>query len=145
MRAFHLVAAGVWTGALIIFAGLTVPAARRLRDNDNDLRRLHYALEQFSGVGSIVVGVLLLTGIILFGRPNTSNAYDQVLFAKLAMFAAMLFFAAANRFWLTPRLSASLHATDGLAKAVHGLRISLVAETALALLVFAAVALLDGL
>lgn len=143
VRAFHLVAAGVWTGALIVFAGLTVPAARRLRDDD--LRRLHYALEQFSGVGSVVVGVLLLTGIILLGRPNTSDTYDQVLFAKLAMFAAMLFFATANRFWLTPRLSARLGSTEGLANAVRALRISLLAETALALLVFAAVALLDGL
>jgi putative copper resistance protein D len=143
VRAFHLVAAGVWTGALIIFAQLTVLAARRLRDDE--LRSLHYALEQFSGVGSVVVGVLILTGIILFGRANTSDAYDQALFAKLAMFAAMLAFAAANRFWLTPQLSARLGSTDGLANAVHALRISLVAETALALLVFAAVALLDGL
>ncbi len=143
MRAFHLVAAGVWTGALTVFARSAVSAVRQLRDDE--LRALHYALEQFSGVGSVVVAVLLLTGIILLGRPNTSDAYDRVLFAKLAMFGAMLFFAAANRFWLTPKLSATLDSSAGLAKAVGALRISLLAETALAGLVFAAVAWMEAL
>ena len=61
------------------------------------------------------------------------------------MFASMLLLAAANRFWLTPRLSARLDSTSGLESAVAALRLSLLTETALAILVLAAVAWLGTL
>ena len=48
--AFHLVAAGVWTGALVVLARLVMMAYRELRDDD--LRTLHQALSRFSGIGT---------------------------------------------------------------------------------------------
>ena len=111
--AFHLVAAGVWTGALVVFARLVMMAVRQLRDDD-DLRALHHALSRFSGVGTVVVAILILTGLINPGFFSSSlkTTYTQVLLVKLAMFVAMLLLAAANRFWLTPRLAATLDSTS---------------------------------
>jgi putative copper resistance protein D len=143
VRAFHLVAAGVWVGALFVFSRLAVPAVWRLRHDD--LLVLHHALEQFSGVGSVVVAILLFTGLFLLALPNTSSTYDRVLYVKLAMFVAMLVLAAANRFWLTPQLSMALDSMEGLSDTVSTLRISLLAETALATLVYVAVAWLESL
>jgi putative copper resistance protein D len=57
----------------------------------------------------------------------------------------MLLLAAANRFRLTPRLAARLDSTDGLESVVAALRLSLLSETALAILVLAAVAWLGTL
>ncbi len=143
--AFHLVAAGVWVGALVVLARLVTISARQLRDDD--LRTLHHALSRFSGVGTVVVAVLVLTGLINPGFFSSSlkTAYAQVLLVKLAMFAAMLLLAAANRFWLTPRLGATLDSTSGLESAVGTLRKSLLTETGLAILVLAAVAWLGTL
>ena len=47
--------------------------------------------------GTAIVAVLLLTGVFLFGRPNTSGAYFIVLVTKLAMFAAMHHVATINK------------------------------------------------
>jgi putative copper resistance protein D len=143
--AFHLVAAGVWTGALVVFARMVMMAFRQLRDDD--LRVLHHALSRFSGVGTAVVAILVLTGLINPGFFSSSlkTAYAQILLVKLAMFVAMLALAAANRFRLTPRLAATLDSASELRAAVGALRTSLLAETALAILVLAAVAWLGTL
>jgi putative copper resistance protein D len=143
--AFHLVAAGVWVGALVVLARLVVISVRQLRDED--LRALHVALSRFSGIGPAVVAILVLTGIVNpgFFLSGFKTAYAQVLLVKLAAFVAMLLLAAANRFWLTSRLSATLGSTDGLKIAVGALRTSLLTETALAILVLAAVAWLGTL
>jgi putative copper resistance protein D len=143
--AFHLVAAGVWIGALVVFARLVMMALRKLRDDD--LRALHHALSRFSSVGTVVVAILILTGLINPGFFSSSlkTTYTQVLLVKLAMFVAMLLLAAANRFWLTPRLAATLDSASGLESAVAALRLSLLTETALAVLVLAAVAWLGTL
>lgn len=140
VRAFHLVAAGVWTGALFMFAGFTIQSSRR-RDVAS-LRALHDALAHFSGAGTAVVATLALTGVFLFAVEGTSNLYMLVLIAKLLLFAAMLCLAAANRYWLTPRLSAALDSGADLPEAVARLRLSVLTETALAVLILAAVALL---
>jgi putative copper resistance protein D len=143
--AFHLVAAGVWTGALVVFARLVMMAFRQLRGDD--LRALHHALARFSGVGTAVVAILILTGLINpgFFSSGLKTAYTQVLLVKLAMFVAMLLLAAANRFWLTPRLAATLDSTSELRAAMGALRTSLLTETALVILVLAAVAWLGTL
>jgi putative copper resistance protein D len=143
--AFHLVAAGVWIGALVVLARLVMMAYRELRDDD--LRALHQALSRFSGIGTVVVATLVLTGFINpgFFSSGLKTAYTQILLVKLVMFASMLLLAAANRFWLTPRLSARLDSTSGLESAVAALRLSLLTETALAILVLAAVAWLGTL
>ena len=142
--AFHLVAAGVWIGALVVLARLVMIAVRQSRDDD--LKALHHALEEFSGIGTLVVATLILTGMLNPGFLSSfTTPYGQILLAKLAMFVAMLMLAAANRFWLTPKLSATLNSMNGLKAAVAALRLSLLTEAARAVLVMAAVAWLGTL
>ena len=142
--AFHLLAAGVWIGALAVLARLAMVAVRHRRNED--LQNFHHALARFSGVGTIVVATLVLTGInnpgflASFGTP-----YGEILLVKLALFGAMLLLAAANRYWLTPRLASSLASglnSEGPARALWA---SVLAETTLAALVLAAVGWLGTL
>jgi len=135
----HLLAAGVWIGAL---AGLLSLLPRR---SGADLAQLHTALAGFSGVGSMAVAVLLLSGLVnswfLIGPSRIgdmpSSTYGVLLLAKLALFAGMLVLAALNRFRLTPALGASLATDPG--PAVHALRRSLLLESGAGVLVLAVV------
>lgn len=140
--AVHLLAAGIWVGALVVLAQLIVRGSQG--DPQDHVRIIHHAASEFSGVGTVVVAALVLTGFINpgFFLAGFKTPYDQVLLAKLALFAAMLVLAAANRFWLTPRLLVE----DGDTKiALRGLRVSVLIETALAVLVIATVAVLGVL
>ena len=138
--AFHLVAAGVWIGALVVLARLAMISARQL--GGDGLRTFHFALSRFSAIGPAVVGILVLSGMLNPGFLSSLNApYGQVLLVKLALFAAMFFLAVTNR-RLTPKLSAPSSFLEG---AVLALRRSILAETALAILVLAAVAWLGTL
>ena len=142
--ALHLLAAGIWVGALFVFARMVAIALRGLRDDD--LLTLRDALARFSGMGTVVVLTLVLSGIANPGfLAGFKAAYGRILLVKLAMFGAMLLLAAANRFWLTPRLSLSLVSKNGLKSALAALRLSLLTEAALAVLVLAAVAWLGTL
>jgi putative copper resistance protein D len=142
--ASHLVAAGVWVGALVVFSRLTMIAVRQPRDED--LRTLHHALSRFSSVGTIVVVTLVLTGLANPGFLSSfGTAYGQVLLVKLALFGAMLLLAAANRFWLTPRLASTLESALNSEGPTRALRASILAETALAALVLLAVGWLGTL
>lgn len=140
----HLLAAGAWLGALMI---LGLPLAGRAPDAV-ELKALHGALSGFSGVGSIVVAVIVASGLVnswfLIGpdhlREFAASLWGQLLLVKLALFAAMLVFAALNRFRLTPRLEAAL-AGDPRA-ALSALRRSLALESAAG---FAILALVAGL
>ncbi|MBK9999942.1 MAG: CopD family protein [Sphingomonadales bacterium] len=68
---------------------------------DAQIRIAHRALEQFSRVGTLAVGLIVLTGIInslsLMGLPHPyalfASRYGQLLLIKLALFAAMLMLA----------------------------------------------------
>jgi putative copper resistance protein D len=129
--AIHLVASGVWIGALVIFARLmTLPFGH---DREQDLRDVHDVLARFAGVGTMAVGTLTLSGMLNPGSflARLDSAYGQVLLAKLVLFAVMLGLAGANRYWLTPRLSAALNRGGGLKWAISGLRASIMLETAL--------------
>jgi len=107
--ALHVLAAAAWIGAL---AGLLLLA----RADCGDPRRatLHHALRQFSGIGSLLVVLLVATGLInawlVVGPAQAltgwTTPYGRVLAAKLALFAAMLVLAARNRWRLTPALAA---------------------------------------
>lgn len=147
--AVHLAASGAWIGALVIFSGLIV-AAGRTRGPD-ELFELHTVLARFSGVGSIVVAILTLSGMFNpgFFQSSLSTDYGQVLLLKLVVFVAMLMFAAANRFFLTPRLdvilSGARHTVHDLKKAIWALQASILTETLLALMVLGTVALLGAL
>jgi putative copper resistance protein D len=137
----HLLAAGVWLGALAAFV-LLLRAARP------DAAGLHRALAGFSGVGSAVVAVIVATGLanswFLVGPRHVADifhtAWGQLLLAKLALFAAMLGLAALNRYRLTPALEVSLGARPD--PALAPLRRSIALESALALAVLALVAVL---
>lgn len=121
----HLLAAGAWIGALAVFVTLAVRRSPQTAG----------ALAGFAGMGTAIVAAIVLTGIVnaamLVGidgiaRLGTS-LYGQLLLAKLALFALMLALAAANRFVLTPRLTASGD--------LRALRISLSTEFAAGVLI----------
>jgi putative copper resistance protein D len=146
----HLLAAGVWLGALMALVLVVRPGAAT--SDPRALRALHAALVGFSGVGSAVVAVLLLTGLAnswflvgLDGLPRlTGSPYGLLLIAKLALFAAMLGLAAANRFRHTPALARALEAGTAEA-ALPALRRSVALETVTGLGVLALVSVLGTL
>lgn len=145
----HLLTASAWLGALAVL-GLGV---LRLRAEAPALEASHLGLQRFSGIGPAVVGVLILTGLVnswfLVGLDGLAgiagSPYGLILVAKLVLFASMLGLAAANRYRLTPRLAAAMDGGPASLAAVRALRASLAMETALALLVLAAVSALGAL
>ncbi len=142
----HLIAAGVWIGALVWLLLLLTSATQTAR------REIERALAGFSGVGPGVVAMLVITGIInslfLIGPQSALSlwrkAYGLTLLIKLGLFAVMFALAAVNRYRLTPRLAM---AADGgsTERALRAFKGTIAAETALAVLVLAAVALLGVL
>src|SRR3546814_9453782 len=80
----------------------------------------HRALDGFARIGSIVVGLLILSGVvnswILVGPSRLgslfTSLYGALLTAKLLLFGAMLILAAANRFFLTPALAMAVESGD---------------------------------
>lgn len=142
----HLIAAGVWIGALVWLFLLLTPYTRAPR------RAIEHALAGFSGIGPSVVATLIITGILnslfLIGPQSALSlwrkAYGLTLLIKLALFGLMFALAAVNRYRLTPRLAM---AADGGSseQALRAFKGTIAAETALAVLVLAAVALLGVL
>jgi copper resistance protein D len=146
----HLVAAGVWLGALAALALMLRP--RAAPSPPAAVRALHGALAGFSGVGSAVVATLVLTGLVnswflvgLDGLGRIANSpYGLLLIAKLVLFAGMLALAAANRFRHTPGLAAAL--AEGAAdRTLPALRRSVAFETALGLAILVLVGVLGTL
>jgi putative copper resistance protein D len=146
----HLLAAGAWIGAIL---GLALLLFRpRDRFDDAHLHLSHRALDGFAITGTIVVTLLVLSGIvnswILIGPDQVSalpgSLYGQLLIAKLILFAVMLGLAAANRFRLTPRLAVGMDG-DGNGTAVGALRRSLVFEAACGIVILGVVAWLGML
>jgi len=143
----HLLAAGVWLGALLSLALLLfAPPA-----DDGRLASLAQALKGFSGVGSLAVAAIVASGLanswFLVGPEHVLDLgrtrWGQLLIFKLVLFAAMLALAALNRYRHTPRLEASLAARPALA--LTALRRSVGFETALGFAVLALVAWLGVL
>ena len=146
----HMLAASIWVGGIVSFSWLLFKPAGQT--SPIELGITHRALEQFSQVGTLVVGLIVLTGLInsqiLVGAANISmiatTTYGQLLLAKLALFGLMLVLAAANRWRLTPGLDASMGSGDEAA-AVMAMRKSLIAEGAAVLIILALVAWLGTL
>jgi len=143
----HLLAAGLWIGALFALFVLVIVSA------NSNMEILRTALLRFSGIGTSVVAVLVLSGLInswfLIGPDKLDqlfvSRYEQVLLIKLVLFGAMLLLAAANRFWLTPRLAAALDSDSAPSAPLRPLRMSILSETVLGVGVLAAVAWLGTL
>lgn len=146
----HLLAAGVWIGALVSLVLLIFrPATRMVAEH---IILSHRALDEFATIGSLIVGVIVVSGLVnswvLVGPANLgglfTTLYGQLLLIKLMLFLAMLAFAAVNRFRLTPALEATLE-NGGHAAAVSALRRSLLLEATAALAILGLVAWLGTL
>ena len=147
----HLLAAGVWIGALVPLIFLVLRSLRA--QTAFDAREAYNGLENFSGIGPAAVCVLVLTGLVnswfLVGvaqwQALFTTTYGLALTVKLALFGAMLLLAAANRYRLSPRLKADLQRGQSTAVSLRALRASVVSETALGFLVLLAVSLMGTL
>ena len=146
----HLLAAGMWVGALVAFVLLS--SARWMRTPDA-VQTLSRAASGFARIGTVIVGTLIVTGVVnyvLVVGPTLATfttLYGWLLLGKLMLFALMLALAAGNRYRLGPRLAAAVSARDtgDYAGAVKALRNSLRAEASLAVLILALVAWLGTL
>jgi putative copper resistance protein D len=109
--ALHLLAAGAWVGGLLPLAMLLDCLRRRKEPGGAALTA--DAVRRFSLLGIVSVGLLLASGLInsWYEVGSIDNlietSYGWLVIAKLALFAAMVAFAAVNRFHLTPRLAAA--------------------------------------
>ncbi|SCW91090.1 putative copper resistance protein D [Sphingobium faniae] len=146
----HLLAAGAWLGAILAF--LVLISGRKASSDITRIHLAHRALEGFAIVGTVVVAVIVATGLInslfLVGPEHVlqlgTSLYGQILIAKLALFAAMLAMAAVNRYRLSPALGRALE-SGGEALAIGRLRKSLLMEGGMALAIFALVGWLGTL
>lgn len=136
----HLTAAAVWMGTLAL---LLMALVRR----ETAIDEIVAALRRFATTGTMIVGVLIVTGVINLAmiadltRPAqlTASAYGQTLAAKGALFLAMLAFAAANRWRFTPQLELAA------GRDTRAIRMSLTLELCLGIAVVLVVALLGTL
>lgn len=143
----HAVAAALWLGAL---TALTILLLRRAGPDD---LAIHRALHGFAGLGTLAVGLLVLTGLVnswfLVGPSRVgglgANVYGQFLIAKLVLFALMLVMAAGNRFRLTPVLGSVLAAGEDSRRALQRLRRSVMGETLIGAVLLAIVAVMGTL
>lgn len=145
----HLLAASAWIGALAAFLWATGASYRKTLEA---LETAHVALVGFATSGSIIVGLIVLTGIvnsaILVGPENVwalgASSYGRLLMIKLALFVVMLALAATNRFRLTPALRAGIDGGETDAAVVR-LRRSLWLEVGAGILILIIVAWLGTL
>lgn len=148
--AVHMLSAAIWLGAILCFLWL-------LRSSEGAAyfgrpAIAARALTQFARVGTVCVALIVATGIINgqiivgWNRIGDSLAgqYGQLLFAKLAAFAAMLALAALNRWRLTPALANALQ-TGNAHAALTAMRRSVFVEAATAAAIIALVAWLGTL
>jgi putative copper export protein len=136
LLAMHLLVVAFWFGALVplVFVSRTESPANAAR-----------IVERFSALAGWLVPLILIAGLGMTWVLANGNLtlvhrpYGQLLVAKLALFAALMLFAACNKWRLTPSLSA------GEAHAGRSLRRSIVAEYVLISAVLAVTAVLTSL
>lgn len=144
----HLLAAGAWLGALVVFAMM---AQINALQSQEPVRLLARAVARFETVGALIVVVISVTGVVNYlfiVGPKLDDVllstYGILLFIKVALFAGMLVLAALNRFHLGPFLEQSLR--DGQYRvAAKALRRSVILELAAAVLILGLVAWLGTL
>jgi len=140
----HGWAAAVWIGALAGF--LVFLRAARLTPDLTVI--LHGGLHRFSGVGTLLVAILVATGLInswfLVGLDQISGLwttdYGRLLLLKIALFTGMLGLAAANRFRHTPALALELSTPRAKPAELGALRRSVLLEALLGFAILALVA-----
>jgi putative copper resistance protein D len=143
--AAHLLAAGAWLGGLVPLGFILLDYSRGDREPIVDVDRV---LMRFSSMGYVAVATLIVSGLVnswfLVGSASSllRTPYGQILLGKLALFAAMLALAAANRFWLVPRLIKTREDSGEPAGWLGRLRYHVVGEQFLGLMVLLAVSVL---
>ncbi|MET0778446.1 MAG: copper homeostasis membrane protein CopD [Pseudomonas mandelii] len=144
----HLLAAGVWLGALV---ALALMAKANVLQTEERIRLLARAVTRFEVVGALIVLVITVTGVVnylfIVGLKLDDlflSTYGILLFIKVTLFAGMLVLAALNRFHLGPFLQRSLR-NGQYWVAANALRRSVVMELAAAVLIVGLVAWLGTL
>jgi putative copper resistance protein D len=139
--AVHLLSAGVWLGGLPAFVLVLWTARRRRKPGWYDFTIT--VTRRFSWIAATSVGALLATGILnswnLLDGPRDlwTTDYGRLIGFKIALLAAMVGFAAVNKFHLTPRLPART--------ALHKLQRNSLAEIGIGLCVLVLVGYLGRL
>jgi len=143
--AAHLLAAGAWLGGLVLLGFILLDYSRGDGEPIVDVDRI---LLRFSSMGYVAVATLIVSGLVnsWFLVNSVSNLlktpYGQILLGKLALFAAMLVLAAANRFWLVPRMIETADDCGEPAVWLGRLRYHVLGEQFLGLMVLLAVSVL---
>lgn len=145
--ALHLLAAGLWIGAIESFLYLAV-RAHRVPQGVNPASLLD-AMHRFAPLGLFLAGTVAGTGAInaelIFGLRSTiqvaQDGYGQMLLLKIALVGLMIGCAALN----AQRARRWARSTVGETDLLKAIRISLAAELVLAALVIASVAILGML
>ncbi len=140
----HSWAAAIWIGALVAFL-LLLSARTRTAEATTALYR---ALHGFSGLGTLLVIALVLTGLvnsaILVGLQTIeglwTTPYGRLLSLKLLLFVGIVGLAAKNRYQLTPALGRALETPETQGAAMVALRRSVLVETGFGVGVLALVA-----
>ena len=140
--ALHMIAAAIWLGALAAFLLML----RTFRGAEQ-AKLAARCLDQFARVGTICVLIIVATGLInadlIVGIANAGRSlaspYGQLLLIKLLLFGSMLLLAGANRWRLTPALTASVVNGDSRA-AIGRIRRSIAAEAAVGIAILVLVA-----
>ena len=116
----HLIAAGLWLGALVPLALLLIHLGRL--QEDGWASAAARAGSRFSTLGIFAVGILLVSGLInaafLLGGLHSlvDTAYGRLLLLKIVLFAAMVGLAGINRQYLLPRLSGARSSASATAR-----------------------------
>ncbi len=140
----HAIAAALWLGALAILTLLLSRPAML------EPRQTHRVLHGFSGLGTLAVALLTVTGLgnswFLVGPDRFASLpqtlWGQLLIGKLALFVLMCGFAAMNRFRMTPALDRAVDMGAGVASSLARLRRSVLLETLAGVLLLALVAVM---
>jgi putative copper resistance protein D len=144
--AAHLLAAGAWLGGLVPLGFILLDYSGRDGQPIVDVDRI---LLRFSSMGYVAVASLIASGLVncffLVGSVSSlpTTPYGQILLGKIALFTAMLALAAANRFWIVPRMIETRTARSGeLAFWLGRLRNHVLGEQFLGLMILLAVSVL---
>lgn len=143
--ATHLLGAGAWLGGLVPLGFILLEYSAGEDEPIVDVDRI---LLRFSSMGNVAVATLVVSGLVnswfLVGSVTSllTTLYGQILLGKLALFAAMLALAAANRFWLVPRMIETGADPAEPAVWLRRLRYHVLGEQLLGLMVLLAVSIL---
>ena len=145
----HLLAAGGWIAAVLMFLGMLLRGKGAA--GNGRLQSTHDFLRGFSTLGTIFVAALIVSGIAHYGDLTAwslstlvQSTYGNLLLFKLALFGGMLGLGALHRWTLVPRLGRALTSGEP-AQEARALRQSVTAEAALAILILIVVSVLGTL